>query len=129
MEAKERKPPTSGGMSMPPMMQEMMQRLMGGMPEFNPMAMCQAMVTSVSKSAEMATYATQEVRTLFEEWGQEVEREMLALLSRRGPVSLEALAAALKMSQASALIFLGKLVQQGKATIGDVRPTATIASA
>jgi hypothetical protein len=29
--------------------------------------MCQTMMTSVSKSAEMAAYATPEVRTLFEE--------------------------------------------------------------
>ncbi len=91
--------------------------------------MCQAMLTSVSKSAGMAAYATPEVRTVFEEWGQEVEREMLALLTRRGPLSLEALAAVLKMSRASALFFLGKLVQQGKTTIGDVRPTAAGPSA
>ncbi len=129
MDPKEMRPPTSGGMGMPPMMQEMMQKMMGGMKDFNPMAMCQAMMTSVSRSAELAAYATPEVRTLFEEWGQEVEREMLDVLTRRGPISLEALAAALKINQPSALIFLGKLVQQGKATIGDIRPTATIASA
>lgn len=29
--------------------------------------MCQAMLTSVSKSAEMVAYATPEVRTVFEE--------------------------------------------------------------
>ena len=127
MDPKEMKPP-AGSMGMPPMMQEMMQKMMGGTKEFNPMAMCQSMMTSVSKSAEMAAYATPEVRTLFEEWSQEVEREMLAFL-RRGPVSLEALAAALKISQASALIFLGKLVQQGKATIGDVRLAAAVPSA
>lgn len=39
MEPKEMKPPTSGGMGMPPMMQEMMQKMMGGMREFTPMAM------------------------------------------------------------------------------------------
>ncbi len=121
MDPKSTKP--SEGMGMPPMMQEMMQKMMGGMQGFNPMAMCQAMLTSVSKSAEMAAYATPEVRTLFEEWGQEVEREMLALLTRRGPFDLAGLAAELKISQASALIFLGKLVQQSKATIGDVRAT------
>ncbi len=129
MDPKEMRPPASGGMGMPPMMQEMMQKMMGGTKDFNPMAMCQAMMTSVSRSAELAAYATPEVRTLFEEWGQEVEREMMDLLTRRGPISLEALAAALKISQTSALIFLGKLVQQGKATIGDIRPTSAIASA
>ncbi len=57
-----------------------------------------------------------------------VERKMLALLTCRGPLSLEVLAAARKIRQASALIFLGKLVQQGKATIGDVRLTAAVPS-
>ncbi len=127
MDPKGAKP--SEGMGMPGMMQEMMQKMMGGMQGLNPMAMCQAMTTAVSRAAEMAAYATPEVRTLFEEWGQEVEREMLALLTRRGPLSLEALATELKISQASALFFLGKLVQQGKATIGDVRPTAAGPSA
>ena len=125
MDPKGSKPPMPEGMGMPSMMQEMMQKMMGGMKEFNPMAMCQAMLTSVSKSAEMAAYATPEVRALFEEWGGEVEREMLALLTRRGPLSLEALAGELKISQASALSFLGKLVQQGKATIGEVRATGS----
>ncbi len=127
MDQKGAKP--SEDMGMPGMMQEMMQKMMGGMQGFNPMAMCQAMTAAVSRSAEMAAYATPEVRALFEEWGQEVEREMVSLLTRRSPLSLETLATELKISQASALFFLGKLVQQGKATIGDIRPTAARPSA
>lgn len=123
MDPKEMKPPTSGGMGMPPMMQEMMQKMMGGMKEFNPMAMCQAMMSSVSKSAEMAAYATPEVRTLFEEWTRSVEEEVLTILKAQGQMDLKQLAARLKVNPESALYFLGKLVREGKATISGIRAT------
>ena len=52
MDPKRMKPPMAEEMGMPPTMQQMMEKMMGGMEGFNPMAMCQAMMTSVSKSAE-----------------------------------------------------------------------------
>jgi hypothetical protein len=122
MDPKEMRPPTEG-MGMPPMMQEMMQKMMGGMKEFNPMAMCQAMMSSVSKSAEMAAYATPEVRTLFEEWTRSVEEEVLTILKAQGQMDLNQLAARLKVNQESALYFLAKLVRDGKATISGIRAT------
>ena len=117
MDSKGMKPPTPEGMGLPPMMQEMMQKMTGAMGDFNPMAMCQAMMTSVGKAAEMAAYATPEVRVLFEEWARSVEDEVLAALKTRGRSDLAGLAAAVKISPESALYFLGKLVRDGKATI------------
>lgn len=114
----------SEGMGMPPMMQAMMQKMMGGMEDFNPAAMCQAMMTSVGKAAEMAAYATPEVRTMFEEWARSVEAEVLATLQARGPLDLAALASALKIGPESALHFLGRLVRDGKATIGEIQATS-----
>src|SRR5512142_1650530 len=114
--------PAGEGAGMPSMMRQMMER-MGGGGEFNPAAMCQAMMTSVGKSAELAAYATPEVRTLFEEWARSVQEEVLATLRSRGPLDLAALAAALKISPESALFFLAKLVREGKASIGAVRAT------
>lgn len=128
MDPKEMKPPTAG-MGLPPMMQEMMQKMMGGMKEFNPMAMCQAMMTSVSKSAEMAAYATPEIRTLFEEWAQSVGAEVLTVLRTRGRVDLAELASALKISPEGALFFLGRLVREGKATISGIQATDAAAGA
>ncbi len=106
---------------MPAMMREMMGKAGSG--DFNPAAMCQAMMTSVGKAAELAAYATPEVRTLFEEWARSVEDEVLAALRARGPLELGALAAALKISPEGALFFLGKLVRDGKASIGAIRAT------
>jgi hypothetical protein len=121
MDPKGMKPPMPEGMGMPPMMQQMMQKMMEGMKEFNPMAMCQAMMTSVSKSAEMAAYSTPEVRTLFEEWARSVEEEVLDVLKTQGRVDLTRLAGQLKISPESALYFLGKLVHDGKAVISEIR--------
>lgn len=121
MDPKGMRPPMPEGMAMPPMMQQMMQKMMEGVKEFNPMAMCQAMITSVGKAAEMAAYATPEVRTLFEEWARSVEDEMLAILKARGPLSLEQLAAQLKVSPESTLSFVGPLVREGKVVISELR--------
>ena len=101
----------------PAMMQKMMDHMKGDMEDFNPMAACQAMMTSVSKSAEMAAYATDEVRMLFEEWAASVEDEVLRALKSQGSPDLETLAAAMKLSPEATLYFLGKLVRDGKATI------------
>lgn len=117
------------GMGMPPMMQELMQKMMAGMKDFNPMAMCQAMMTSVSKSAELAAYATPEVRGLFEEWARSVEEEVEAALREAGQLDLDQLAARLKVSQESALYFLGRLVREGKASISGITATGKSAGA
>ena len=119
MNPKGNKAAMPGAMGMPPMMQEMM----GGGHEFNPMAMCQSMMSSVSKSAEMAAYATPEVRTLFEEWADNVAAEVLTVLKTRGRVDLAELASALKISREGALFFLGRLVREGKATISGIEAT------
>ena len=129
MDPKGMKPPWPEGMGMPPMMQEMMQKMMAGMQEFNPMAMCQAMMSSVGKAAEMAAYATPEVRTLFEEWARSVEEEILAVMKTRGQMDLNQLAAQLKISPESALYFLGKLVREGKVTIAAIRAAGTAGGA
>ncbi len=119
MDPKSAMPPGEG---MPSMMRQMMET-MGGGGDFNPAAMCQAMMTSVGKSAELAAYATPEVRTLFEEWARSVEEELLTALKARGPLDLAALAAAVKISPESALFFLGKLVREGKVTIAGISAT------
>jgi hypothetical protein len=121
MDPKETKPPMPEWPGMPPMMPPMMQGMAEGMKEFNPMAMCQAMMTSVSKSAEMAAYATPEVRTLFEEWARSVAEEILTALKAGDQMDLNQLAGQLKISPESTLYFLGKLVREGKATISGIQ--------
>ena len=106
-----------GEEGMPAIMHKMMEHMQGTLEDFNPMQACQAMMTSVSKSAEMAAYATPEVRVLFEEWAASVEDEVLSALRSEGSSDLETLAARMKLSPEATLYFLGKLVRDGKATI------------
>ncbi len=120
MNPKNIRPATPGGMGMPP---PTVQEMTEGTNEFSPLAMCQAMMTSVSKSAEMAAYATPEVRTLFEEWAENVGAEVLTVLRTRGRVDLAELASALKISPEGTLFFLGRLVHEGKATISGIEAT------
>ncbi len=102
---------------MPAMMRKMMEHMQGTLKDFNPMQACQAMMTSVSKAAEMAAYATPEVRVLFEEWAASVEDEVLSAVKSQGSPDLDTLATAMRLSPEATLYFLGKLVRDGKATI------------
>ncbi|MGB8295048.1 MAG: hypothetical protein WCG85_06440 [Polyangia bacterium] len=120
MNPKESRNPTSERTGMPPMMAAMM----GASPDFNPAAMCQSMMTAVGKAAEMAAYATPEVRTLFEEWAHSVGDEVLVTLRTKGPMDLAALGKALKVSPDSVLFFLGRLVRDGRATITGIQATS-----
>jgi len=120
MDPKGVKPPEGTGVAS--MMQQMMET-MCCTSEFSPAAKWRGMMTSVGKTANMAAYATPEVRKLFEEWARSVEDELLAILKARGPLDLATLAGALKMSPESALSLLGKLVREGKATISSIRAT------
>ena len=120
MNPKESRNPTSEPTGMPPMMAAMM----SASPDFNPAAMCQSMMTAVGKAAEMAAYATPEVRTLFEEWAHSVGDEVLATLRTKGPMDLAALGNALKVSPDSVLLFLGRLVRDGKATITGIQASS-----
>ena len=61
-----------GGMG-PEMMRKMRgmgMKMMENMPDkgFNPQEMCRQMTQTVTKTAEMGSYATPEVRALFEDW-------------------------------------------------------------
>jgi hypothetical protein len=117
MDPNQTKNATPEGMAMPAMMQKMMG------PDFNPAVMCQTMMTAVGKAAEMAAYATPEVRTLFEEWAHSVEGEVLATVRQQGPMDLAALGAALRVSPDGVFFFLGKLIRDGKLTIAGICAT------
>ena len=106
MEPKGCKPPE--GMGGPSMMKQMMEN-MCCRGEIDPAAMFQGMMASVGKAEETAASAAP------------VEDEVLAVLKARGPLDLATLAGALEITAQSALHILGKLVRDGKATIGSIR--------
>jgi hypothetical protein len=105
-------------------MMDMMHTMMGGRGahgkdgdkegEFNPMHMCGKMMSSISRNSEIATFATPEVRQLFEDWVQQVDDEILNLINDNASISPEEIAGKLKISKNSAIYFLSRLAQKGK---------------
>jgi hypothetical protein len=94
---------------------EMMKGMMGE--GFNPMEMCRCMIGSITRSAEMATYATPELRALFEEWLGQIETEIIEFLKGREAVAPGNVAEHFKLSKESAVFLLSKLAREGKIKI------------
>ncbi len=85
------------------------------------MQMGQQMAGAITESASMASFATPEVRGLFEEWAKVVEEEIIGLLKDKGTSDPSAIAAKLKISEESALFFIGKMAREKKVKITGVR--------
>jgi len=68
-------------------------------------------------AAEMGSYATPEVRALFEDWVGEVEKEILTFVEAKGEVQTKDIAEKLKINEGSVIFFISRLAQQGKVKI------------
>jgi hypothetical protein len=84
---------------------------------FNPMDMCRKMMSAISRSSEIATFATPEVRQMFDEWVQQVDEEILAYVKETGSTDPDQIGAYLKISKNSVIYFLSRLAQKGKLSI------------
>ncbi len=94
---------------------------MGGM-----MQMCRIMTDSVTKSADMAGFATDEIRGLFQDWLNQVEAEVLAYLSENGgQIDVAGIAGRLSISEKSARHIVGSLFQRGALDLGQVHGTTS----
>ena len=85
------------------------------------MEMCRKMTQAVQQTnetvqqtSENTAYATPELRDLFNDWLEQVEKEALAFLSGRDDVSAEELSLKLGITKESAIFLLAKLTRQGK---------------
>jgi hypothetical protein len=112
----------SNGASMMDMMKGMMGSMAGnegaekdGSPMgFNPMEMCKKMMATMSKTSDLASFATPEVRALFEEWAAQIEVEILTLRNGKDSVDPDEIAQQFKLSRDSVTYFLTRLAQKGK---------------
>ena len=116
-----------GGGSGSPMM-NMMSMMMGGKGSMNmtadkngadgqnemPWDMCKKMMSSMSKTSELATFATPEVRQLFEEWSAQIEEEIMNYIRESKTNETEKIAEHFKLSRNSVTYFLTKLASKGK---------------
>lgn len=107
-----------GGPDMMKKGMEMIEKMMGT--GFNPQDMCSQMTSAVSKAAELGSYATPEVRSLFEDWAGEVEKEIVDFIAQSGQCSPAAIAQKLRLKEDSVIFFIGRLAQQKKIKISIV---------
>ena len=80
---------------------------------FNPMEMCKKMMSSINQSSELATFATPEIRGLFEEWIGQLDHEVIDFVKQTKSTNPDELAAHLKISKDSAVYLLSRLAQRG----------------
>jgi hypothetical protein len=114
-----------GGSPMMGMMNSMMSgsgpmmNMMGnqGEQDSNPMDMCKEMMKNMSRNNDIATFATPEVRQLFEDWVQQVDDEIINIIKTDNTITPEQIAEQLKISKDSVLYFLTRLAQKDKITL------------
>ena len=76
--------------------------------------MSKEVLTAISHSHELASYATPELRGLFNEWLGEIELRVTAFVDKRNRVDPQELASHFKLTTKSILFVLGKLAREGK---------------
>jgi uncharacterized membrane protein len=97
---------------------KMMEKMKGMMGEgFAPMEMCKQMIQSVQRASDMATYATPELRGLFDDWLEQVEAETLKFIAETGSIAADEVAKKLGLSVESTVFLLSKLGREGKLEI------------
>ncbi len=80
----------------------------------DPTQMCQRLVDKVAQSKQLLAITDPELLVLFEDWFEELEEEIISLVSRHGPLSPADLAGKLGLSQRGATFLLSKLGREGK---------------
>jgi hypothetical protein len=83
--------------------------------------MGQQVMGSIAETANLASFATPEVRALFEEWAKLVEEEILAFIKDNAAATPADIAADMRLSEESTLYFLSKMLREGKITVGEIR--------
>jgi hypothetical protein len=76
--------------------------------------MCQSLVDKVTRSRQLAAVADPETLVLFEEWLEEMEREVVTLTRKTPSPEASDLARQLGLSQAGAEFLLARLKREGK---------------
>lgn len=106
----------SGSMGMPDMMKGMFGDKSG---KFSPMDMCKSMMESTN--ANVLFNGTPEVRSLFNEWSEDIETRIIDLIRLKGQVDPIEFTADIKISEQSLLYFISKLIYEKKIVISGVR--------
>jgi hypothetical protein len=109
-----------GGMGKSPMM-GMMSMMMGGgkgMSESKgegkmPWDMCSEMMSGMKETANTAKFATAELRGLFDDWCQQIEKEILAFVKEKGSINIAELSEKFSLTEESIKYLLTSLAKKG----------------
>jgi hypothetical protein len=74
-----------------------------------PWDMCSEMMTGIKETANTARFATSELRGLFDEWCQQIEKEMLDFIKDKGTINVTELSEKFSLSEESIKYLLGRL--------------------
>jgi hypothetical protein len=74
-----------------------------------PWDMCGEMMSGLKETANAAKFATAELRGLFDEWCQQIEKEMLEFIKEKKAVKVDELTAKFNLSEESIKYLLGRL--------------------
>ena len=80
----------------------------------DPTQMCQSLVDKVAQSKQLMAITDPDLLVLFEDWFEELEEEVIALVKRYGPMSAGELADKIGLSQRGATFLLSKLKREKK---------------
>ena len=80
----------------------------------DPTQMCQSLVDKVAQSKQLMAITDPDLLVLFEDWFEELEEEVIALVKRAGSMSAGELAEKIGLSQRGATFLLSKLKREEK---------------
>lgn len=77
-----------------------------------PWDMCSEMMTGIKETANTAKFATSELRGLFDEWCQQIEKEMLDFIKEKGSIKVAEIAEKFSLSEESIKYLLNRLANK-----------------
>jgi hypothetical protein len=80
----------------------------------DPTQMCQSLVDKVAQSEQLIAIAEPDLLVLFEDWLEELETEVLALVKKNTSLDEKAIARTLGVSRRGAVFLVSKLKRQGR---------------
>jgi hypothetical protein len=80
----------------------------------DPTDMCQSMIDKVARSKQLRAVAEPEILSLFEEWLEELDDEVVAFVKKTGSADASALAEGCGLSRSGAEFLIKKLKREAK---------------
>lgn len=77
-----------------------------------PWDMCSEMMTGMKETASTAKFSTPELRGLFDDWCQQIEKEMLDFIKEKKSIKVEEMAEKFSLSEESIKYLLGRLANK-----------------